>query len=209
MGRYWCTRTVPMSSVTNSYQWQQLWWVTGFARACDFTAREDLQIALIIDSMRWETEQLTHRSLNFFILKLFSIKGVFLALILISPPEISKQKIQVFHCQECFSPGADLPACPSITSQVFVTCLAQFNLVAPGPLCSQCDFPAFVATGVWHIDLSVVWLLHQTLSPVRAEAGLFRFPCPPQSSQARAATAPLGAKAVTDCTLSQVYRKAR
>ena len=40
------------------------------------------------------TEQLTHRSLYFFILKVFSIKGVFLALILISPPEISKQKIQ-------------------------------------------------------------------------------------------------------------------
>ena len=44
------------------------------------------------------TEQLTHRSLYFFILKIFlkifSIKGIFLALILISPPEISKQKIQ-------------------------------------------------------------------------------------------------------------------
>lgn len=54
MGRYWCTRTVPVSSVTSSYQWQQLWWVTWLARACDFPAREDLQIALIIDSMRWE-----------------------------------------------------------------------------------------------------------------------------------------------------------
>lgn len=138
--------------------------------------------------------------------------------------------LQALSCLQSLSRGCSqglaFPAHLSISiASLSMSCPTQSSIMGPGPLLCWHGIPAFVVTGVWYIDLFVVWLLHQKLSLRRVAAAhqpvcleclhLPGFLCCLASlsdgvvdqGASQAAAVPLWAKTVISCTLSQVFLK--